>query len=181
MSFPDIFSLVVILLYLFFFFFFLNEGVRRCTLDRHWLQTSKLQHAATKIWANLSKSLAAPAQNWWMSEENSQQPHLTTCFWASVGVAWRPRFIFSTLGPDNFMKPSFLHTCCSFSCFYSLFLYLQLFVLPSLTDSVDLISSRRHSSTVPVVCSCWTRPTLSPFFCFALSSPFLLSPHLFLI
>lgn len=83
-----------------------------------------------------------------MTEENPEQQYLTTCSCASVGVAWRACFTFYTPGPDHFIKPPSLHTCCSFSCFtwfISLFLRLQLFVLLSLTDSVDFICCDRYS------------------------------------
>lgn len=82
-----------------------------------------------------------------MTEENPEQQYLTTCFCAPVGVAWRACFTFYTPGPDHFIKPPSLHTCCSFSCFTwftSLFLCLQ-FALLSLTDSVDFICCDRYS------------------------------------
>lgn len=108
----------------------------------------------------------------------------------------------TTTAPDNLflsvsgrgLKTSLylLHTWSrsfhqAFLSAHLLFIYLFLFPLslPAVVcftepSTLSPVVSPRED-TVPVVCSCWTRPTLSPFFCFALPSPLLLSPHLFLI
>lgn len=125
-----------------------------------------------------------------MTEENPEQQYLTTCFCASVGVAWRACFTFYTPGPDHFIKPPSLHTCCSFSCFTwftSLFLRLQLFVLLSLTDSVDFICCDRFvktlspsQSSVPAAHEPhWLHSPVLPSH--PLFSSFLFSPQLFFI